>query len=128
RHTRSKRDWSSDVCSSDLTPEAAGASSLALAAQFHPTAAVCGTPTPVAAEILHEHENFDRHRYAGPVGWVGADGDGEWGIALRSGRAISASQWQIFAGCGIMADSRPEAEWAETEAKFAPMRSALARA
>lgn len=110
------------------TAEAAGASSLALAARFHPTAAVCGTPTPVAAEILHEHENFDRHRYAGPVGWVGADGDGEWGIALRSGRAISASQWQIFAGCGIMADSRPEAEWAETEAKFAPMRSALARA
>lgn len=110
------------------TAEAAGASSLALAARFHPTAAVCGTPTPVAAEILHEHENLDRHRYAGPVGWVGADGDGEWGIALRSGRAVSDSRWQIFAGCGIMADSRPEAEWEETEAKFAPMRSALRRA
>lgn len=110
------------------TPEAAGASSLALASKFHPTAAVCGTPTLVAAEILYEHENLDRHRYAGPVGWIGADGDGEWGIALRSGRAITDAQWQIFAGCGIMADSRPEAEWEETEAKFAPMRSALGHA
>lgn len=110
------------------TPEATGASSLALAAQFHPTAAVCGTPTQVAARILAEHENLDRDRYAGPVGWIGADGDGEWGIALRSGRAVDERTWQIFAGCGIMSDSRPEAEWDETEAKFAPMRSALSQA
>lgn len=110
------------------TPEATGASSLALAARFHPTAAVCGTPTRVAASILAEHENLDRGRYAGPVGWIGADGDGEWGIALRSGRAMDERTWQIFAGCGIMSDSRPEAEWDETEAKFAPMRSALSQA
>lgn len=100
-------------------------SSLALAEIFHPTAAVCGTPTPIAAEILAEHERLDRHRYAGPVGWIGADGDGEWGIALRCGRAVNETTWQIFAGCGVMADSRPEAEWAETEAKLAPMRAAL---
>lgn len=114
--------------SASPTPEAAASTSLELAATFHPTAAVCGTPTQVAAQILAEHENLDRHRYAGPVGWIGADGDGEWGIALRSGRAIDSTTWQIFAGCGIMADSRPEAEWAETEAKFAPMRSALSQA
>lgn len=108
--------------------DAAGASSLELAAKFHPTAAVCGTPTLVAARILAEHENLDRHRYAGPVGWIGADGDGEWGIALRSGRAVDDLTWQIYAGCGIMSDSRPDAEWDEAEAKFAPMRSALREA
>ncbi|HLS02452.1 MAG TPA: isochorismate synthase [Beutenbergiaceae bacterium] len=107
------------------TADAREVSSLALAETFHPTAAVCGTPTQVAASILAEHERLDRHRYAGPVGWIGADGDGEWGIALRSGRALDDITWQIFAGCGIMSDSRPEAEWAETEAKFAPMRAAL---
>ena len=62
-----------------------GPSSLALAAALHPTAAVGGTPTREATAILAEAERMDRARYAGPVGWIGADGDGEWGIALRSG-------------------------------------------
>lgn len=111
--------------SASPTVSASAVTSLELAAIFHPTAAVCGTPTQVAAQILAEHEHMDRHRYAGPVGWIGADGDGEWGIALRCGQALGPTEWQIFAGCGIMGDSRPEAEWAEAEAKFAPMRSAL---
>ena len=61
-------------------------SSLALAAALHPTAAVCGTPTVAARELIRSIEGMDRARYAGPVGWFGADGDGEWGIALRSAR------------------------------------------
>lgn len=105
-----------------------GPSSLALAAALHPTAAVCGTPTDVAARILAEEEAMDRSRYAGPVGWLGADGDGEWGIALRSGEldAENPRSLRLFAGCGIVAASDPAAELAETEAKLRPMRAALA--
>ncbi len=70
---------------------------------------------------------MDRSRYAGPVGWFGADGDGEWGIALRSAELNSQDPHSIrlFAGCGIVAASDPESELAETVAKFAPMRQAL---
>lgn len=105
-----------------------GPSSLALAAALHPTAAVCGTPTDVAARILAEEEAMDRSRYAGPVGWLGADGDGEWGIALRSGEldAEDPRSLRLFAGCGIVAASDPASELAETEAKLRPMRAALA--
>ncbi|MPV38833.1 isochorismate synthase [Georgenia subflava] len=107
-----------------------GPSSLALAAALHPTAAVGGTPTPTATAILAEAERMDRGRYAGPVGWIGADGDGEWGIALRSGEISRDDDHRIrlFAGCGIVAASDPDAELAESEAKLAPMREALAQA
>ena len=67
---------------------------------------------------------MDRGRYAGPVGWIDADGDGEWGIALRSAEHRRPTRVRLFAGCGIVADSDPEAELAETEAKFVPMRDA----
>src|SRR5699024_12671953 len=67
-----------------LRQDHAEMSSLQVAALLHPTAAVCGTPTARAAEAIAAHEGMDRGRYAGPVGWLGADGDGEWGIALRS--------------------------------------------
>ncbi|MPV50494.1 isochorismate synthase [Pseudactinotalea sp. HY160] len=100
-------------------------SSLAFAALLHPTAAVCGTPTAEAARVLAAHEGMDRDRYAGPVGWMGGDGDGEWAIALRTARAVTDRTWQLFAGCGIMAASDPAAEWAESEAKLAPMREAI---
>ena len=63
-------------------------------------------------------------RYAGPVGWMDATGDGEWGIALRSARLDGATV-RLFAGCGIVADSDPEAELAEAQAKFVPVRDAL---
>jgi len=92
--------------------------------QLHPTAAVCGTPRPQAAALIAEIEGISRGRYAGPVGWIDAAGDGELGIALRCGQ-INGDSIRIFAGCGIVDGSDPEIELAETNAKFAPMRSAL---
>ncbi len=105
-----------------------GGTSLGLAASLHPSAAVCGTPTATADALIDELEGMDRGRYAGPVGWIGASGDGEWGIALRSGALDPADERQIriYAGCGIVAGSDPDAELAESEAKLVPMRGALA--
>ncbi|QTE29134.1 isochorismate synthase [Pengzhenrongella sicca] len=103
-------------------------SSLALAAALHPTAAVCGTPTAAARALIARVEGLERARYAGPVGWFGADGDGEWGIALRCAEIDAADPREIrlFAGCGIVSASDPESELAESEAKLVPMRQALA--
>jgi len=103
-------------------------SSLSLAAALHPTAAVCGTPTAAARELILQIEGMERARYAGPVGWFGADGDGEWGIALRSAEVdpTDPHTLRLFAGCGIVAASDPAAELAESEAKLVPMRHALA--
>lgn len=100
------------------------ASVLDIAAVLHPTAAVAGTPTLVARKLIGELEPFDRGRYAGPVGWIGADGDGEFAIALR-GAQLSDGQITAYAGCGIVSGSEPEAELAETELKFKPIRDAL---
>ena len=100
------------------------ASVLDVAAALHPTAAVAGTPTDVAQNLIAQLEGSDRGRYAGPVGWIGADGDGEWAIGLR-GAQITDSTIRAFAGCGIVAESEPEAELAETELKFRPIREAL---
>ena len=88
------------------------ASALTIAAALHPSAAVCGTPTHLAMDIISELESLDRGRYAGPVGWVDTQGDGEWAIALRGGqvRPGSPEEIQLFAGAGIVADSSPEAE------------------
>jgi menaquinone-specific isochorismate synthase len=103
----------------------AGAKSvLALAAAVHPTAAVCGTPAGAAMELIRELEQMDRERYAGPVGWVDADGNGEWCIALRCAQ-LSGRTARLFAGCGIVAGSEPGAELAEAQVKFRPMRTAL---
>jgi len=102
-----------------------GASVLDLAAALHPSAAVGGTPTKVAVELIAEIEGMERGRYAGPVGWMDAAGDGEFGIALRSAE-LHGAMVRLFAGCGIVADSDPEAELAEAQAKFLPVRDALA--
>ncbi len=99
-------------------------SALALAAALHPTAAVGGDPGEVAVEVIRELENMDRARYAGPVGWMDAHGNGEWGIALRCAH-VDGNQARLFAGCGIVAGSDPAAELAETMSKLRPMRSAL---
>jgi menaquinone-specific isochorismate synthase len=107
-----------------LTDSGKPKSALALAAAVHPPAAVCGTPTSAALELIRELEHMDRQRYAGPVGWVDAEGNGEWGIALRCAQ-LSGRTARLFAGCGIVADSEPAAELAETLVKFQPMRGAL---
>jgi menaquinone-specific isochorismate synthase len=103
---------------------AADRSALALAAALHPTAAVGGTPTDTAVELIRELESMDRERYAGPVGWMDANGNGEWGIALRCAQ-IAGNRARLFAGCGIVAGSDPSAELAEAQVKFRPMRAAL---
>ncbi|HLU70762.1 MAG TPA: isochorismate synthase [Nonomuraea sp.] len=101
-----------------------GASVLDVVAAMHPTAAVGGTPTPTAIEVIRELEGMDRAGYAGPVGWIDAHGDGEWGIALRSG-IVEGRRARLFAGGGIMGDSDPAAELAEAQAKFRVMQYAL---
>jgi menaquinone-specific isochorismate synthase len=101
-----------------------GATALQLAGALHPTAAVCGTPTGVARSTIHALEGMDRGRYSGPVGWLGRDGDGEFGIALRCAE-VDGARLRLFAGCGIVAGSDPEAELAEAQAKFVAVRDAL---
>jgi menaquinone-specific isochorismate synthase len=104
--------------------DATTVTSLQLAASLHPSAAVGGTPTSAAVSLISEIEGMTRGRYAGPVGWMDTTGDGEWGIALRSAE-IAGNTVRLFAGCGIVADSDPEAELAETQAKFVPVRDSL---
>jgi len=100
-----------------------------LVARLHPSAAVCGTPTEVAKRTIDEIEGISRGRYAGPVGWIDAKGDGELGIALRCGQiSHDKKSIRIYAGCGIVAGSDPEREYAESQAKLLPMRSALQHA
>ncbi|MBT2585685.1 isochorismate synthase MenF [Arthrobacter sp. ISL-95] len=98
---------------------------LALINALHPTAAVCGTPTLVAGALIRKLEHLDRGPYAGPVGWLDAAGNGEWGIALRGAVIEDANTVRLYAGCGIVEGSVPEAELAETWAKFRPMLEAL---
>jgi len=111
----------------DVTGQLAdGTSVLGLAAALHPTAAVCGTPTERAMAAIRELEGMDRRRYAGPVGWFDAHGDGEFGIALRCAEVDAASgRVRAFAGCGIVSGSNPEQELAESTAKLAPVMNAL---
>ncbi len=102
-----------------------GSGSLDLVAALHPTAAVAGTPTPDALAAIAQLEPFDRGRYAGPVGWIGADGDGEWAIALRCAQVEPGGVVRAFAGAGIVADSVPDHELAETTMKFRPIVEAF---
>jgi menaquinone-specific isochorismate synthase len=104
--------------------DSATVSSLQLAASLHPSAAVGGTPTGDAVRLIAEIEGMDRGRFAGPVGWMDTAGDGEWAIALRSAQLDGATV-RLFAGCGIVADSDPEAELAESQAKLVPVRDSL---
>lgn len=98
--------------------------SLELAEALHPSAAVGGTPTADAVALIAEVEGMDRGRYAGPVGWMDASGDGEWGIALRSAM-LSGRTVRLFAGCGVVGSSAPADELAESQAKLVPVRDAL---
>jgi menaquinone-specific isochorismate synthase len=97
-----------------------------LIAQLHPSAAVCGTPALEAKKLIIELEQMNRQRYAGPVGWIDANNDGEIAIALRCGQLSNdRNSIRIFAGCGIVAGSDPATEFAESQAKLMPMRTAL---
>ena len=97
---------------------------LALAERLHPTPAVGGEPRDVALALIDEHEGFDRGWYAGPIGWLGADGDGELCVALRCG-VVERTRASLFAGCGIVADSVPDHEWEESRIKLRAVESAL---
>lgn len=101
-------------------------SALDVARLLHPTPAVGGLPRREALATIAELESFDRGLYAGPVGWQDSRGDGEWAVALRGG-TIDGSCARLAAGAGIVAGSDPDAEWAETQAKFEPMLQALVR-
>ncbi|GGF11225.1 isochorismate synthase [Subtercola lobariae] len=102
-----------------------GSTSLDLIASLHPTAAVAGTPTQDALRLIDELEPFDRGRYAGPVGWVGADGDGEWAVALRCAQVDAEGTITAYAGAGIVSESNPEREYLETRMKFRPIVEAF---
>ncbi|MFD7296261.1 isochorismate synthase [Streptomyces sp. NPDC059897] len=100
---------------------------LDLAAALHPTPAVCGTPTGLARQVIAESEPFDRGAYTGMVGWQNADGDGEWVVTIRCAEA-EGNLLRLFAGAGIVAESSPEAETAETGAKFRTFLNAVGAA
>jgi len=101
-----------------------GGNILDLVAALHPTPAVGGHPTATALEWLRRHEGIDRGWYAGPVGWVDGNGNGDFAVAIRSA-LLHDHQASLFAGCGIVGDSDPEAEYAESCYKFRPMLAAL---
>lgn len=97
---------------------------LELAGRLHPTPAVGGEPRDLALALIAEHEGIERGWYAGPIGWLGPDGDGELAVALRCGLVHGRSA-SLFAGCGIVADSDPEREWDESELKLRVVAQAL---
>ncbi|MCF2131422.1 isochorismate synthase [Strepomyces sp. STD 3.1] len=99
-------------------------SSLGLAQALHPTPAVGGVPTAGAVDAIAEIEAQDRGFYAGMVGWNDRHGDGEWAVTIRSAEVCDRTV-RIFAGAGVVAGSRPEAELAETTAKFRTLLKAL---
>jgi len=101
-------------------------SAVDLALALHPTPAVAGTPRDAALAAIDRLEATPRDRYAGPYGWVDAEGDGAFVVALRSAH-IDDCVARLHAGAGIVAGSQAEAEWAETQVKLEPMLRALVR-
>ena len=99
---------------------------LDLVGLLHPTPAVAGTPVDLALDYLAKLEELDRDRYAGPLGWVDARGDGEWYVGIRSA-IVSGDSARLFAGVGIVADSDPLAELAETQLKLQAFLAAAVR-
>jgi isochorismate synthase len=97
-----------------------------LVAALHPTPAVNGWPRDLAYEWIAEHEGFDRGRYAGAVGWVDGRGNGTWAVSIRCAD-IAGTTARLYAGNGIVADSDPATELAETQAKLQAVLSALTR-
>ncbi|MCU0311602.1 MAG: isochorismate synthase [Acidimicrobiales bacterium] len=102
------------------------ASVLELVTALHPTPAVGGTPRAAALALIADLEELDRGRYAGPVGWVDAAGNGTWAVGIRSAE-IDGTTARLFAGVGVVADSDPAQELAETRAKLQALLGALVR-
>jgi menaquinone-specific isochorismate synthase len=99
---------------------------LDLVARLHPTPAVAGTPTDAAVAYLTATEGFDRRCYAGPVGWMDSRGDGEWAVAVRSAE-VRGNTARLFAGVGVVSDSDPASELAETQLKLQALLAAVVR-
>ncbi|MFT3835335.1 MAG: isochorismate synthase [Micropruina sp.] len=104
-------------------PAGPASSALHLAQLLHPTPAIGGAPTASALQAIAELEP-DRGPLTGAVGWVDADGDGEFAVAIRAG-VLDGARLRLFAGAGIVAGSDPDAEVAETGAKLATMMKAV---
>ncbi len=94
------------------------------AAALHPSPAVGGTPTGPALEWIRSVEPVERGWYAGPIGMSSPDGSGEFAVALRSAW-ITGKVAHLFAGCGLVAGSDPQAEWDETVWKLSALKSIL---
>jgi isochorismate synthase len=101
-----------------------GHSILEAVEDLHPTPAVGGFPRQPALAAIRAYEQLDRGWYAGPIGWIGASGNGEFAVALRSA-LIDGNQATLFAGCGIVAASQPESEFAESCLKLEVMLRGL---
>ena len=99
-------------------------SSLQLATALHPTPAICGTPTDLARASIRALEPFDREFYTGMVGWMDTAGDGEWVVTIRCAE-VEGRFLRLFAGAGIVPESIPDEELAETSAKFQTMLRAM---
>ena len=93
---------------------------------LHPTPAVCGSPREAALAFINAHEGLDRGRYAGTTGWVDGRGNGTWAVSIRCAQ-IAGCVARAYAGNGIVADSDPLVELAETQSKFQAMLSVLVR-
>ncbi len=101
-------------------------SALELVSALHPTPAVAGTPTAAALSWLSHHEGLSRGRYAGPVGWVDAAGDGMFAIGIRSAE-VRGSRARLFAGVGVVEGSDPQRELVETQLKLQAILAAVVR-
>ena len=102
------------------------ASVVELMRALHPTPAVNGAPRAEALALIDQFEGLDRGRYAGPVGWVDRHGNGAWAVGIRSAE-LDGCRARVFAGVGVVADSNPAAELAETRAKFQALLGAIVR-
>lgn len=93
-------------------------------ALLHPTPALGGLPCEAANQFICAAEPVTRGWYAAPIGWLGANLDGEFAVAIRSAVVQRERAW-LYSGCGIVAGSDPQKEWDETALKFKPMLRAL---
>jgi len=101
-----------------------GFSFLSMVEKLHPTPALGGFPKWKAIEKIRELEPMHRGWYAGPLGWIDHEDNGEFVVALRSG-LLEGQNAALFAGCGIVEESDPKSEYLETKIKLKPMMSAL---